>query len=88
MILLLVVCTALGHAGASPKERVMVKYKVQDGPKGERVKLTDSKKTDGKTKDYQEILNIIEKGPITKEESKSIPSSTPDYKKTATLIMG
>ena len=88
MLLLLVVCTGLGHAGASPKERRMVKYKVQDGLKGERVKVTDSKNTDAKTKDYQETQNIVETGPIIEEEPKLIPSQIPDYKKTATLMMG
>ena len=87
MILLVVVCTVLGHAGASPKERVMVRYKVKDGVKGERVKLTDIKNTDDKTKDYQEVLNIVETGPIITEEPNSI-QPIPDYKKTATLMMG
>ena len=84
MILLVVVCTVLGHAGASPKERVMVRYKVKDGVKGERVKIADIKNTDDKTKDYQEVLNIVETGPIITEET----NSAPDYKKTATLMMG
>ena len=84
MILLVVVCTVLGHAGASPKERVMVKYKVKDGMMGERVKITDIKNIVDKTKDYQETLNIVETGPIITEET----NSAPDYKKTATLMMG
>eukprot|EP00090_Calanus_glacialis_P000738 TRINITY_DN10514_c0_g1_i1.p1 TRINITY_DN10514_c0_g1~~TRINITY_DN10514_c0_g1_i1.p1 ORF type:complete len:152 (+),score=30.92 TRINITY_DN10514_c0_g1_i1:44-499(+) len=84
MILLVVVCTVLGHAGASPKERVMVKYKVKDGVMGERVKITDIKNIVDKTKDYQETLNIVETGPIITEET----NSAPDYKKTATLMMG
>ena len=84
MILLVVVCTVLGHAGASPKERVMVKYKVKDGMMGERVKITDIKNIVDKTKAYQETLNIVETGPIITEETNSIP----DYKKTATLMMG
>ena len=87
MILLVVVCTILGHAGASPKERVMVRYKVKDGVKGERVKIADIKNTDDKTKDYQEVLNIVETGPIIPEEPNSI-QPIPDYKKTATLMMG
>ena len=84
MLLLLVVCTGLGHAGASPKERVMVRYKVKDGVKGERVKLTEIKNTDDNSKMFQETLNTVETGPIITEKPKTIP----DYKKTATLMMG
>jgi hypothetical protein len=89
MILLLVAFTIISSTDATPKERVMVKYKVKDGGKGERVKMLDIIENEKvKHMNAQEALNMVETAPTITERSKSIPSSIPDYKDTATIIMG
>merc|ERR1712106_52393 len=81
MILLLVVMSLLSMTAASPKERVMVKYKVKDGIKGQKIKVMD-------IIDKDEALNIIETGLDMTEDHSARVTSAPAYKETATMIIG
>ena len=75
MLCLLVTMNLLGMAVSSPRERVMVKYKVKDGVKGEKVEVMD-------ISDKDEALNTIETGEVFTEDTK-----VDDYKKKATVLM-
>ena len=81
MILLLVATSLLSMTAASPKERVMVKYKVKDGVKGQKIEVMDISEKD-------EALNMIETGPDMTEDHNASPTSAPAYKETATMIIG
>ena len=69
---------------SSPRERVMVKYKVKDGIKGERVEVMSTNDADeALKKNLVETEEVIVKG--TNKEHKSGDN---EYKEKAKILMG
>ena len=83
MLRLLVTMSMLGMAVSGPRERVMVKYKVKDGVKGERIEVIDFN-------DKEEALskNIVETDGLNEKLTKSHKPSGNDYKEKANFLMG
>ena len=81
MLRLLLAMSMLGMAVSGPRERVMVKYKVKDGVKGERIEVINDK---------EQILsnNIVETDGVTEKGTKSNRPSGNEYKEKAKFLMG
>ena len=82
MLRLLVIMSMLGMAVSSPRERVMVKYKVKDGVKGERMKVIDIN-----DKDEALSKNIVDTEALTVKGTKSQTPSGNEYKEKAKVLV-
>ena len=69
-------------AVSSPRERVMVKYKVKDGVKGERMKVIDIN-----DKDEALSKNIVDTEALTVKGTKSQTLSGKEYKEKAKVLV-